>query len=210
MPDFASITEKVARSEKVKTALYNYAVDQKNKAQEKLLEDFDNHEITQEIESGPAGDNISNTLPGLHKGGNLFSFIGFYSDDDPIAPIRDILNQQIKVVKTPETTIYKSSNTIKYKFIIQYPELSDFDDVAGYPDGWRDGSWLYGIEHGIFGLSYYLYDEEFQTYAASRSTTGLEAKNKNGLITVRNNSQSRPHKYLSALLRQFAKDVREL
>ena len=80
--------------------------------------------------------------------------------------------------------------------------------MAKYPDEWRDGSWLYGIEHGIFGLSYYIYDEEFEVYEQSRSTTALEAKKAGNLIVVRGNSQSKPAKYISALLRQFERDLK--
>ena len=61
----------------------------------RLLDAFENHEITKEIEAGPGASNSSGTLGGY---GNLFTFIGFDRGQDPISPIRSLLARSIKIV----------------------------------------------------------------------------------------------------------------
>jgi hypothetical protein len=50
-------------------------------SKEMFFNNFDQHPVTQEINGGPSSSNISNTLNGI---GNLFSFIGFYKNSNPI------------------------------------------------------------------------------------------------------------------------------
>jgi len=55
------------------------------KKKNEMIADFLNHPVTLEIKGGISATNISGTLSG--GSGNLFSFIGFDSKDDPIEPI---------------------------------------------------------------------------------------------------------------------------
>lgn len=210
MANFRSIGIKISQSPSVQKILADNFVNRAEEAKNATLQEFDNHPITQELQAGEHADNSSGTLPGLSDhGGNLFSFIGFNAGDDPTGVVREILEEYIRPYRTPTKKQVYSNGDIKFSFRVRVPELGDFEKDTKYPDGWQDGSWLYGIEHGIFGLSYYIYDEEFDTYEQSRSTSGLEAKRKDGtLITVRGSSQSKPSKYISEILRNFVKNLK--
>lgn len=211
MANWASIKQKVAKSAKVQNTVYKRAQNKVKQAQKNLLKGFENHLITKEIDAGELASNTSETLYGLDPshGGNLFSFIGFYAGDDPLADIRTALKEEIVLNKKPKIDTYKTVNNVQITYKVSYPSFEELEELTPYPKDWRSGSWLYGIEHGIFGLSYYIYDEEFAQYEQSRSQTALEAKDPAGnLVVIRGNSQSKPSKYISALLKQFVKDVK--
>ena len=60
------------------------------KIKQEMIEEFNAHPITQEIELGVTAPNLSNTLSGVT---NLFSFIGFDAGSRPIDPIRQLLEK---------------------------------------------------------------------------------------------------------------------
>ena len=61
-----------------------------DRIKKQMIDEFDAHPITQEIEMGINAPNLSNTLNGIT---NLYSFIGFDSGSKPIDPIRQLLEK---------------------------------------------------------------------------------------------------------------------
>ena len=59
----------------------------------KMIVEFLNHPVTIELKGGIEAKNISGTLSG--GSGNLFSFIGFDSGDDPTDKIEKILLRRL-------------------------------------------------------------------------------------------------------------------
>ena len=109
-----------------------------------MIEEFLNHPVSQEISAGPQASNSSGSLNGY---GNLFSFIGFEDNDDPIKPILEKL----------QATNFKYSGDVAsgVKFSILLPTAKEIFDVTPMP--WASGrSWAQGIETGISGLGFYL------------------------------------------------------
>ena len=73
-----------------------------NKIKQELLEDYNDHPVTKELEAGVDSENISQTLNGV---GNLTTYIGFQEGANPTEPIRDklkavSLNSKGKVLNT--------------------------------------------------------------------------------------------------------------
>ena len=132
------------------------------KMKKEMIKDFLNLPITREILGGPSGTNISGTLGGY---GNLFSFIGFSSGDNPIDPIVKLLDQ----------STYKFSNLStrgKMKLTITTPSAQDIFAVTPLP--WAPGmSWAKRIESGLSGLGQYLNTASDK----SRSGAGVQADN---------------------------------
>ena len=159
--------------------------DKFNIIKNQLIQEFLNHPITQEIKAGPNASNTSGTLNGK---GNLFSFIGFYEGDDPIQDILNILESiEVRFIKD-----IPSGN----QFIINFPEPNEI--FAATPMPWASGrSWAKGIESGISGLGYYL----FQKSSKSRSGEALQTSvNLNG-------ARFKNTKYISALLAKYKKQI---
>lgn len=148
-----------------------------------LLLEFNNHLITQEIKLGPNGSNISGTLGG---NSNLFAFIGFDDNYDPIKPILKILEGiQINFTRDIE---------IGSLFTITFPEPSDIFDVTPMP--WATGrSWAEGIEKGISGLGYLIKNNS----SSSRSGAALQSS-----VKIRT-SRYKNTQYISALLKKYKK-----
>lgn len=130
------------------------------KLKEELIRAFNGHPVTVEIEGGPKTSNTSNTLGGV---GNLFSFIGFESGDNPTQPIRMALDG------IALTSIIISRDGSSRSHII-YPTADDIFRMTSMP--WAEGrSWAQGIEQGMPGLGKYLRKD------SGRSGGGIQADN---------------------------------
>lgn len=158
-----------------------------------FLDEFDNHEITQEIEAGAE--------PNFGVGdvnGNLFSFLGFRAGSDPTGDLRGYLKKSIKL---GPSYAYNKGRRL-YTFKILFPtidEIKEFTDLGKYTqDTWGPGrSWAISIERGIPGLSFYKYSTDPKILGkGSRSGTGLQRKNQ-----IHPGSTYKPRSYITKLLK---------
>ena len=157
-------------------------------AQQKMIQDFENHPVTQEIDSGPEGYNQSGTLGGY---GNLYSFIGFEEGMDPLAVIRRLLKKALTIRAIPS-----NHKSMIMQFEVTLPSKEDLFNATPMP--WQSGrSWAEGIERGISGLGNYINRTSF----SSRSGEGVQTKNR-----IRG-GQFRNTKYLSAILVELQKNI---
>jgi len=174
--------------EQVKQLVEEYV--EKNKQQ--MVDEFENHPVTKEIDNGPEAANISNTLGGE---GNLFSYIGFNDSDSPTEIIKDILVNDVRVENKP--TIQSVGKDLKISFPISGPTLNEIESATPMPfEGGR--SWVRGIEKGISGFSYYIFKKYLK---GSRSGTGLQTESE-----IRTGS-FKPTTYMSAILKKFYSKV---
>lgn len=160
---------------------------EKNKKE--MIQEFNDHPITQEIKGGPQAPNSSNTLGGY---GNLFSYIGFPMEDgDPTKEVEQHLKKGTLLLKVP--TVTQDKDKVIFNFKISVP---DDDSIKGItPMPFEPGrSWVYAIERGISGLSYYIYKKFLPS---SRSGTGVQADNQIRSLTYK------PVKYFSQILNNF-------
>jgi len=164
------------------------------KESQKLLNDFNNNEVTKEIEGGPSASNLSNTLGGY---GNLFTFIGFQSGNDPISPIRSLLARSIKI-----KTIRKKRNVLALSLTFSVPTLDEIKAVA--PSPWSTESWVEAVERGMSGLGQYLYD-------GGRGSFGSKSRSKSA-IQIDYDIADRPGSsgsidYISGILQRMTKNI---
>lgn len=171
--------------------------------QEFLIDAFDNHEITQEIEGGPESGG------GVLPKGNLFSFIGFEYGSDPIGPIKEKLITETRVLRSIRkeySTISINGIKAKLNLAVRYPSLDDLESLAPMPFE-SESSWLRAIERGIPNFSSYIYWKTYDDPEVSRSTTGTLAKDyKGNLKKIRSGGYS-PRQYISAILRNFKSEL---
>lgn len=158
------------------------------RAKSAMLRQFNEHEVTKEIENGPSSENISDTIGGGY--GNLFSFIGFDHDSTPIEPLRDLLDEG--------TTLANSGTYSKrvWSFRVKMPNKDEIEGVTEMP--WESSSWAEGIEHGISGLNYYLYIH----WDNGRSEEGVQLKDVN-----LDNIFFKPRPYLTEILGDFREKI---
>jgi len=158
-------------------------------AQREMIASFEGHPVTVEIDQGANAFNVSGTLGGV---GNLFSFIGFESGDNPTQIVKSILRKKIK---------FKIKKGAKVGSFVMQVDAPDKDSIlAQTPIPWLMGrSWVDGIEKGISGLGFYLFNGSGVN--ASRSNTAIQTSKK-----IRGGRMSNT-KYLSEILKNFEKTI---
>jgi hypothetical protein len=159
---------------------------------QKVLEAFDTHPITQELEGGASAPNISSTLGGY---GNLFTFIGFDSGSDPVSPIRSLLAKSIKIV-----SLRKKTNVLALQLRFSVPTREEIAAVT--PSPWSTDSWVEAVERGMSGLGRYLYSSDKSRFKTSRSGGGIEASGE-----IRGPSASSPAPYMSKILSEMLANI---
>ena len=160
-----------------------------------MVEEFDDHPVSQEIWGGNSAENSSGTLGGY---GNLFSFIGFNEGTDPISPLSLILRKKITHI------IKRTDDRGGYLVTINIPSKEDLHDKAQVD--WMGGrSWIDGIEHGIAGLNKFLYDEDERFGGRSLSGTGIQSRH-----DIRNGVRYKNVPYVSKILNDFRKRLTRL
>ena len=191
--NFNSVRNKVKNSKKIINKIDKDVIRQFEESKNSFIEDFQNHPVTQEIQSGPEATNTSNTLSGR---GNLFSFIGFNRSSDPIRSIESYIRSSLKIVKS-KTSV--NQNKIRTNYRISYPSEQDLAKISPMP--WEGGnSWIIAIERGISGFSHYMYKK----FNKSRSGSGLQTEKE-----IRSGSY-KPTKYLSSIISKFLRSVNRI
>jgi hypothetical protein len=160
------------------------------KIKNQMISEFLSHPVTEEIKAGPNASNTSGTLGG--GSGNLFSFIGFDSGSDPIDSIEKLL------LSTAFTFSKLGKNSVNFSIYI--PSAQEIFSITPMP--WATGrSWAKGIETGISGLGYYL----LKNTDSSRSGLGIQSPRK-----VRKKSKFKNTQYISALIKKYEKEFKNL
>lgn len=167
-----------------------------DKARKYILELFNNHPITKEIDSGNQATNLSNTLGGV---GNLFTYIGFEEGSKPTDIIRKYLSDP-NVVKFKDIQAIKpggGSRTLKFDMIWLIPSILDVEAMSPVP--WSPGmSWVDAMERGLSGLGNYLVKRPLgmdkPDFKTSRSGGALQIK------AQLRSGQFQPKPYFSAML----------
>ena len=187
------IKNQVQQTDQFKKAAEKISVEVFESAKKDFLDEFENHPITKEIESGPGASNLSGTLTVY---GNLFSFIGFNSTDQPIEELRTMLKSMMRVSKIRVNKGAKS----KVSFNISMPEMKII--MSATPMPWESGrSWVRGVERGISGFGYYM---STQNRRFSRSGTAIQADSR-----IRPGAYI-PRKYMSEMLKNLDRNLRRL
>lgn len=158
------------------------------KIRNQMIAEFLSHPVTQEIKAGSEASNISGTLGGR---GNLFSFIGFNSGEDPIAPIVEMLeSSEIIFNRITATGIYST---------VFIPTADEIFQATPMP--WAEGrSWAHGIESGISGLGWYIHQR-----GLGRSEGGVQSSQQ-----LVGNVKFKNVQYISALINKYRKIIKSL
>lgn len=166
--NYLAISKKVISCSRVRLAMDLKARNFFLRTKAKLLSEFLNHEVTKEIQVGPHASNTSNTLGGY---GNLFSYIGFYQNEDPIEPITNYITKYPFFARVTAFKIRKGLSLSFYK--VSFPNMKTIENLSPLP--WESGnSWVRGIEGGISGYSNYMY----RVFILGRSGMGVQSQNK--------------------------------
>lgn len=180
-------------SREIREKVRRQANERFEEAKASMLENFQNHPVTTEIEAGAGSENTSNTLGGY---GNLYSFIGFEAGLDPTLQVREYLEKSTKL--NQRVSFEKKDLGGVFHLQANIPSVEELESIT--PSPWDTKSWIRGIERGISGLGYYLYSK-IRFFENSRSNTAIQSDYK-----LRNLGY-KPVKYMSNIIDKFKTEI---
>ena len=143
-----------------------------NAVKKEVLQEFNRHEVTKEIEKGPSG--TGSTLLGGR--GNFFGFLGFEKGSQPVEILRQTLENSFNLSGRKGRVIKVNQKTFKVEFDIMVPSKLDIYSVT--PLSWTTKSWVKGVERGITNYS----QTVFKSSDSSRSGVALQTQTKINFI----------------------------
>ena len=126
---------KTLESPAIKQQAHAIAQQKVRRAQKEMLQEFNSHPVTREVEAGSEANNLSGTLGGY---GNLFTFIGFNRSSRPTAAIRKYLERDVNVFSQPR--VIKTRNEATFLFRISSPKMEVLEELS--PSPWEGRSWI--------------------------------------------------------------------
>jgi hypothetical protein len=178
-----------------------------------MIDQFLTHPVTVEIQNGANSTNTSNTLGGY---GNLYTFIGFPDNYDPIKPIEDrLLETTLQFIGYSRGVFQFTTTEPTREEIFSITKISDFrNEMMG------GRSWVDGIETGLSGLGYYLYKQgkdipgsrsgpAIQLKGGKKSESAFGGESTGGVISKQRSRYKRTS-YLSSILKEFRASLNEL
>ncbi|MEK6879002.1 MAG: hypothetical protein AABY22_05310, partial [Nanoarchaeota archaeon] len=138
-------------------------------AKQQMLNSFDNHIVTKELQAGPRANDSE-----LVDHGNLASFIGFENSENSVLELREYLRENTNLENNPRINL--SKNRITYDFPVTLPSKTEIYNTFPTPDNWSSRGWVQLIEQGIGNAANYVF--RLLGLPGSRSGTGLQIKKK--------------------------------
>jgi|11BtaG_2_1085332.scaffolds.fasta_scaffold00150_23 hypothetical protein len=159
--------------------------------QREMVKRFMAHPVSSEISEGANASNRSGTLGGY---GNLFSFLGFESGENPLEVVAQLLEAKLRYR-------VRSARNGKMIITIYIPKPEEIFDLTPMP--WAGSmSWSEAIEKGVSNAAAYIFNPA--GFPNSSSGTGLQSKNKVSGVSFKTTP------YISAILKEFEKDLSKL
>jgi hypothetical protein len=177
----------------IKDQAFQQAQNEMSKIKQELLEDYNDHPVTKELEAGADSENISQTLNGI---GNLTTYIGFQEGSNPTEPVRDKLKT---VTLNPKGKVSDNDSNLSFEFDVIAPSIEEIESVGSLPFE-QGNSWIRGIENGISGFGAYIYGRMFKN---SRSGKGLQ-----GRKSFRQGN-FRPVSYMNEIMNKFYSKIKK-
>lgn len=172
----------------------------------KLQAEFEESEVTQEIDGGIGASNISDTLRGGAAPENLYSFIGFPNGEDGLPT--DAIRKRLDPAHPDGPKIKLEAKDTQrgiWRFRVIAPGGADREKLwKATPLPWAKGlSWAQKIETGIMGFAHFL--ARFTKSKASRSGGGVQVA-----PTVRAASYTPPAKgYINTFINRFIERIKD-
>ena len=175
-----------SKSKALENLAYASASKKVKTAQQMLLQEIDEHEVTQSLENGTKSS-------ALGYQANIFEFLGFNRGDKPVEVLRSAYSNFIHLKRVPLKKKV-SATKINYDFTVSYPSLTEI--YAQTPLPWGGGrSWVRAIEKG--GVSNFNFTLANSRFTTSRSGTAIQSK-----YQVRDFNY-KPVPYLSPIINKF-------
>lgn len=131
-----------------------------------MLEEFDEHEITQALQKGPDGED------GIVDNGNLCSLLGIEKGQEKqaVKDLKKFLKDNVILNKSAKKSKRTSDGKVVFQIPVEAPTMEEIDkNSQGYGvEEWSDKSFVKLIEDGIPNFSRYLFFDKQKKNSRSR------------------------------------------
>lgn len=173
------------------------------KARVDMMDAFDDNDVTEEIAGGPEADSkyiFTAATEDHNTGGNLYSFLGFSSYEDPTKQLRNIVYNSVKL----DLASIRKTDTDKGFLFEAQVKIDNIDTIntkvaRATPLDWTSKAWTALLEQGIPWFSHYLFDNT-RPIKSSRSGTAIQVK---GNIRQGRANSVPGIKYVSKIIQAF-------
>lgn len=144
---------------------------------EQFMQAFEENPVTQEIEAGPGAMSQQPELAAT--GGNLFSLLGFYKEQNPIASLREYLRDNVVLYKTRAGRM--KGTQVVFETDVLAPSEDEVNSVMANSSEtsleWTGRSFTELLARGVSGMPSYLFDltRDFSR-VPSRSGPAIQTK----------------------------------
>ncbi len=186
----------VKASPAVRKMAFSMAEERVEAARKVLAKEFDEHEVTQSLET-------RSLAKSLGKKASFFEFLGFQQGDYPTKIIRKAFSPQYVGILNGSGLPKKSGKDVTYNFKIKYPSMEEIYAVT--PANFSGGrSWVKMVQKGVPGggsLSYTLARFGQGDFNNSKSGTSIQSE-----YVVRN-TDYRGQFYVDKMLLRFRASI---
>lgn len=162
---------------------------------DELLKDFDDSEITKELQAG------AKATSSVLSYGNLASFVGLSDSNRSVAELRLYLQSKVRFNHKDQTPIFKKTRDgAVFEYKVNSPTLQEIYDA--FPaESTYSKSWIQIIHDGYGTFSYYVFRLLGFNSANSISGTGLQRPTKRKWMKVPDSSPK--FKWINQILLNF-------
>lgn len=186
----------VKASPEIKKMAFSMVEDRIEAARSVLEKDFNEHEVTQSLET-------RSLAKSLGKKASFFEFLGFQQGDNPTKIIRKAFSPQYVSLVTGSGIARRSGKNITYNFKVKYPSMEEIYAVT--PANFSGGrSWVKMVQRGVPGggsLSYTLARFEQGDFNNSKSGSSIQSE-----YVVRN-ADYKGQPYVDEMLLRFRASI---
>ena len=167
-------------------------------ANEKLVEEFEAHPASVEMDAGPDNDYSTYIKGGA---GNLPSLLGIANSAAEIKKISKLLTGSIKI-----KDVRKTNNEFSLSIKVEVPTIEEINEIAVSPDWIIGDSWIDQLERGVSNVACYFFAN--RGFKTSTSGYAIQIKKTWKNITAGHGTVSEKE-YISKMLRDLGKEIKK-
>ena len=180
-----------------------------NQSKKQLIRSFEESEPCKELAETAemSRDERSTKESKIVPYGNLYAFMGFENDRNPVEEVTEILKNEIELVSVSRGSVNKNGVYV-LTGKVSMPTMEAINQSSSV--GFSNRGWIDSLTNGLRGLPNFLF-RDFSDKGYSKSGAGIEAKDKKtGKLIDFGRGEFEPYKknFLSEFMQKFKLKIR--
>lgn len=179
-----------------------------NQSKKQLIRSFEESEPCKELAETAemSRDERSTKESKIVPYGNLYAFMGFEDDRNPVEEVTEILKNEIELVSISRGSVNKDGVYV-LTGKVSMPTLESINQSSSV--GFSNRGWIDALVNGLRGFPSFLF-KDFSDKGYSESGAGIEAKDKTGKLIDFGHGEFKPYgkNFLSEFMQKFKLKIR--